>query len=91
MYDDVVKLFGDRRIIVRPARPYRRVSPPYEESSIPIPERRIAFSSRILSKFANQWRHTLRSSYAKSTFRRLAKAIVCIATNNFRVDELSTR
>lgn len=65
--------------------------PPYEESSIPVPERRLAFSSRILSDFADQWRHILRSSYAESTFRRLAKAVICIATNDFRVDELFTR
>ncbi|TVY16161.1 hypothetical protein LARI1_G006867, partial [Lachnellula arida] len=62
--------------------------PPYQKPSTPIPERRFAFSSRILSDFAHQWRHILRSSYADSTFRRLAKAVISIATNDFRVDEV---
>jgi hypothetical protein len=64
-------------------------SPPYQKPSTPIPERRLAFSSRVLSDFADQWRHILRSSYADSTFRRLAKAVVSIATYDFRVCELS--
>ncbi|TVY51842.1 hypothetical protein LCER1_G007749 [Lachnellula cervina] len=62
--------------------------PPYQKPSMPIPERHFAFSSRILSDFAHQWRHILRTSYADSTFRRLAKAIISIATNDFRVDEV---
>ncbi|TVY39583.1 hypothetical protein LSUB1_G005822 [Lachnellula subtilissima] len=62
--------------------------PPYQKPLTPIPERRFAFSSRILSDFAHQWRHILRSSYAESTFRRLAKAVISIATNDFRVDEV---
>lgn len=66
--------------------------PPYQEPpSTPIPERRLAFSSRVFSDFAHQWRHILRSSYAESTFRRLAKAVVSIATDDFRVDELFMR
>ena len=64
---------------------------PYQKPSWPVPERRLAFTSRVLSDFADQWRHILRSSYAESTFRRLAKAIVSIATYDFRVDEVSTR
>ncbi|TVY90418.1 hypothetical protein LAWI1_G007252 [Lachnellula willkommii] len=62
--------------------------PPYQKPSTPIPERRLAFSSRILTDFANQWRHILRSSYADFTFRRFAKAVISIATNDFRVDEV---
>jgi len=67
-----------------------RYPPPYYNLSMLIPERRLVFSSRVLSDFADQWRHILRSSYAESTFRRLAKAIVSIATCSFRVDEVST-
>ncbi|TVY46737.1 hypothetical protein LOCC1_G006220 [Lachnellula occidentalis] len=62
--------------------------PPYRKPSTPIPERRLAFSSRILSDFAHQWRHILRSCYTDSTFRRLAKAVISIATSDFRVDEV---
>lgn len=65
--------------------------PPYQKPSTPITERRLEFASRILSDFADQWRHILRSSYADSTFRRLAKAVVSIATYDFRVDEVFTR
>ncbi|TVY23756.1 hypothetical protein LHYA1_G007433 [Lachnellula hyalina] len=57
--------------------------PPYHSPSTPISARRLAFLSRILSDFAEQWRHILRSSYAESTFRRLAKAIVSLATCEF--------
>ncbi|KAG0648620.1 hypothetical protein D0Z07_5310 [Hyphodiscus hymeniophilus] len=65
--------------------------PPYQKPSTPIPENRLTFSSRILSDFADQWRHILRSSYSESTVRKLAKAVVSIATNDFRVDERFTR
>lgn len=65
--------------------------PPYKKPSTPIPKSRLDFSSRVLSDFADQWRHILRSSYAESTFRRLARAVVSIATYDFRVDEVCTR
>jgi hypothetical protein len=58
---------------------------------LPIAKRRLAFSSRVLSDIADQWRHILRSSYAESTFRGLAKALVSIETYDFRVDEVFTR
>lgn len=66
-------------------------SPPYQKLTTFIPQRRLAFASRILTDFAHQWRHILRSSYADSTFRRLAKAVISIATNSFHTQELSTR
>jgi hypothetical protein len=65
--------------------------PPYQKPSTLIPKSRLDFCSRILSDFADQWRHILRSSYAESTFRRLAKAVVSIATYDFRVDEVFMR
>lgn len=46
-----------------------------------------AFISRLLSDFAFQWRHILCSRYNKSTFQKLAYAIIRIATLNFSVVE----
>ncbi|KUJ10912.1 uncharacterized protein LY89DRAFT_739893 [Mollisia scopiformis] len=63
--------------------------PPYKKPTIPVSERRLAFSPRILSDFADQWRHILRTSYTDSTFRRLAKAVVSIAACDFQIDEVS--
>ncbi|KAH8665130.1 hypothetical protein BGZ60DRAFT_64021 [Tricladium varicosporioides] len=65
--------------------------PPYQKPLTPLPESRIAFCSRVLSDFADQWRHILRSSYPEPTFRRFAKAIISIATCEFRVNEVFTR
>ncbi|KAH7308783.1 hypothetical protein BKA65DRAFT_576314 [Rhexocercosporidium sp. MPI-PUGE-AT-0058] len=65
--------------------------PPYQKPLTRIPKSRLDFCSRVLSDFADQWRHILRSSYAESTFRRLANAVVRIATCDFRVDEISKR
>lgn len=67
-----------------------RFPPPYHTPSTSVPERHFAFSSRILSDFAEQWGHILKSSYAEPTWRRLAKAIIRIATCDFQVDEIST-
>lgn len=64
-------------------------SPPFKEPSTPISDRRLQFASRILSDFAHQWRHVLRSCYVDPTFRRFARAIVSIATYTFQVDEVS--
>jgi hypothetical protein len=65
--------------------------PPYYKPLTRVPKNRLDFCSRVLSDFADQWRHILRSSYAESTFRRLAKAVISIATCDFRVDEVFTR
>jgi len=65
--------------------------PPYQKPMRPVSERCLAFSSRIILDFAHQWRHVLRSSFAESTFRRLAKAVISIATCIFRVDEVFTK
>ncbi|PMD40803.1 hypothetical protein L207DRAFT_566184 [Hyaloscypha variabilis F] len=64
--------------------------PPFKKPSTPISDRRFAFTSRVLSDFADQWRHVLRSCYADPTFRRFAKAIVSIAMFDFQVQEIST-
>ncbi|KAL9118531.1 MAG: hypothetical protein Q9187_004922 [Circinaria calcarea] len=52
-------------------------------------ERRLAFVGRVLEDFSHQWRHVLRSGYNDSTFRRLARAILSIATLDFRVKEVA--
>jgi hypothetical protein len=83
--------FTSFKIVSPPQLDLAEFPPPYQKPSTPIPERRLAFSSRVLSDFADQWRHILRSSYAESTFRRLAKAVVSIVTYEFRVDEVFTR
>lgn len=57
---------------------------------VTVPERNKAFVTRILWDFAHQWRHILRSDYNIHTFRRLACAIVRIATMDFRVVEVDT-
>ncbi len=46
-----------------------------------------AFVCRMLADFAFQWRHILCGRYNNSTFRRLACAIIRIATLNFNVVE----
>ncbi|PGH23462.1 hypothetical protein AJ80_02415 [Polytolypa hystricis UAMH7299] len=55
--------------------------PPY---NIMVSDRDRAFVSRILSDFPHLWRHILRSPYNVNTFRRLASAIVRLATLDFR-------
>ncbi|RDL33343.1 Uncharacterized protein BP5553_08782 [Venustampulla echinocandica] len=83
--------FTPFEIVSPPKLDLAEFPPPYQKPSTPIRERCLALSSRVLLDFADQWRHILRSSYAESTFRRLAKAIVSIATNDFRVDEVFTK
>jgi hypothetical protein len=63
--------------------------PPYNSPSHPVAELRRVLISPILSDFAFQWRHILRSSYRKPTLRRLAEAVVKIASNDFRIEEVS--
>jgi hypothetical protein len=63
--------------------------PPYQNPLTTIPGRCFAFTSRVISDFASQWCHILRSYYADTTFRRLAKAIISIATCDFEVVEIS--
>ncbi|KAK0101800.1 hypothetical protein ONS95_006950 [Cadophora gregata] len=75
---------------IPPQLSLKEFPPPYHKPLISIPKRRLAFSQRIISNFADQWRHVLRSTYADSTFRRLARAIVSIATNDFRIEEVFT-
>lgn len=67
-----------------------KFSPPYQKPSVSISKRWQIFSSRIILDFTVQWRYILRSLYSESTFRRLAKAVISIATCNFTVDEIST-
>ncbi|KAH8802742.1 hypothetical protein F5884DRAFT_481134 [Xylogone sp. PMI_703] len=59
--------------------------------SSPLPLRRLPFVTRILSDFAHQWRHILRHSYGDSTFCKLARAIICMATLDFKVVEVASR
>ncbi|CAA9965498.1 hypothetical protein PTMSG1_08857 [Pyrenophora teres f. maculata] len=50
-------------------------------------QRRKAFVSRIIADFAFQWKHVLCGRYNNFTFRRLANAIIRIATLDFTVEE----
>ncbi|EPE27276.1 hypothetical protein GLAREA_03191 [Glarea lozoyensis ATCC 20868] len=63
--------------------------PPYKSPSGAVDVLRLALIPPILSDFAFQWRHILRSSYRKPTLRRLAEAVVKIATLDFRIEEVS--
>ncbi|KAL2068574.1 hypothetical protein VTL71DRAFT_14911 [Oculimacula yallundae] len=83
--------FTPFKIAPPPPLDFAEFPPPHKKPLTPIPKRCLDFAPRILSDFAHQWRHILRSSYAEPTFRRLAKAVVSIATYDFRVDEVSTR
>lgn len=53
-------------------------------------EQQIAIIGRILEDFSHQWRHVLRSRYNDSTFRRLARAILRIATLDFEITEVAS-
>ncbi|KAH8687340.1 hypothetical protein BGZ60DRAFT_393415 [Tricladium varicosporioides] len=64
---------------------------PYWRPSCAPSSRTLQFVTRILSDFTHQWRHILRHPYTDSTFRKLASAIVCIATLDFRTIELTSR
>ncbi|PMD13282.1 hypothetical protein NA56DRAFT_665668 [Hyaloscypha hepaticicola] len=63
--------------------------PPYQNPATIIPDRYFAFTSRVISDFASQCCHILRSYYADTAFRRLAKAVISIATCDFKVVEIS--
>ncbi|KAI1179727.1 hypothetical protein F4777DRAFT_599753 [Nemania sp. FL0916] len=54
-------------------------------------ERRRAFVSRIFADFAFQWKHVLCGRYNDQTFRKLATAIIKIATLDFNVVEVTTQ
>ncbi|VUC30277.1 unnamed protein product [Clonostachys rosea] len=54
-------------------------------------ERHKALVHKILADFAFQWRHVLSGQFSHSTFRRLAYAIVKIATLDFQVEEITTK
>lgn len=74
-----------------PSREYLTFrSSPWTPTS-PLPSRSLPFIARILSDFAHQWRHILRRHYADSTFRKLARAILCIAMLDFKVVEIASR
>ena len=64
---------------------------PHWRPSRPPSSRTLPFVTRILSDFAHQWRHILRRPYTDSTFRRLASAIVYIATLDFETVEINSR
>ncbi|KAF2759385.1 hypothetical protein EJ05DRAFT_510209 [Pseudovirgaria hyperparasitica] len=53
-------------------------------------ERHKAFVSRMLSDFAFQWRHILCSRYNDITFKRLANAVLKIATLDINVLEINS-
>jgi hypothetical protein len=63
--------------------------PPYQNPATIIPDRYFAFTSRVISDFASQCCHILQRYYADTAFRRLAKAIISIATCDFKVVEIS--
>jgi hypothetical protein len=65
--------------------------PPYQRPTTIFPDGQVAFTSRVLSDFAGQWRHILRRTYNDSTFLKLAKAIISIVTCDFNVSEISVR
>ncbi|OCK78343.1 hypothetical protein K432DRAFT_436015 [Lepidopterella palustris CBS 459.81] len=67
--------------------PYWRMS--RERIDLQHLERRKAFVCRVLADFAFQWRHILCGRYNNSTFRRLACAIIRIATLDFNVEEIT--
>ncbi|KAH8800758.1 hypothetical protein F5884DRAFT_535917 [Xylogone sp. PMI_703] len=71
-------------------RSLRFQSPLWTPSS-PLPCRSLPFVTRVLSDFAHQWRHILRHPYSDSTFRKLARAILCISTLDFKVVEIASR
>lgn len=53
-------------------------------------QRQKAFVSRMFKDFSYQWRHILQSRYNNSTFRRLARAVIRIATLDFRIIEVTS-
>ncbi|KAF4631208.1 hypothetical protein G7Y89_g6918 [Cudoniella acicularis] len=63
---------------------------PFWEPEIEAPARNKVFIRRLLNDFNYQWRHILRGTYNELTFRKLAYAIVQIASLNFRVIECTT-
>ncbi|KAI0543266.1 hypothetical protein GGR58DRAFT_15466 [Xylaria digitata] len=71
------------------------LSPPYwnirpKGLDLELLGRRRALLSRIFVDFAFQWRHILCSQYNDSTFRKLASAVIRIATLDFKVTEVTT-
>lgn len=65
------------------------LTPPYWEPKLHVPERNKAFLFRVLNDFNYQWRHILRSRYNDLTFRKLARAVIRIATLDFNVVEIT--
>ena len=63
---------------------------PYLEPRKVVPEMTMKLVSRMLQDFAFQWRHILRHTYNDITFRRLARAIVRIATMDFQIIEVAS-
>lgn len=58
---------------------------PYWEPDLDTVPGSIVFVARILRDFDRQWRHVLRVKYNMNTLRRFARAIVRIATFDFRL------
>lgn len=74
-----------------PTMSLEHASPPsYWVSSRTSSERSRPFAIRILRDFVHQWSHVLLSDYNIHTFRRLARAIVRIATMDFHIVEVDT-
>lgn len=63
--------------------------PPHWEPAFQVPERNKNFIGRILNDFNIQWRHILRNRYNDLTFRRLASAILLLATLDFKIVEVT--
>jgi hypothetical protein len=93
-------LLRERAITREDFRPYHPVAAvvidaakafpaPYWRSAKIVLERYINIVSRMLRDFAYQWCHILRHTYNDITFRRLARAAICIATKEFQVIEIA--
>ena len=62
---------------------------PYWDFKPRVCARRKMFLQRILDDFAHQWRHVLRKRYNDLTLRKMARAIVRIATMDFAIKEIA--
>lgn len=62
---------------------------PYWQPVLHVPQRKVAFTRRVLEDFNFQWRHILRYRYNDLTFRKIAQATRRIATFNFNIKELT--
>jgi hypothetical protein len=78
--------FENYQPVIRPKIDVARDVPgPYREPEKAAPGRAMRPVSRLLRDFAFQWRHILRHAYNDIIFRRLARAIIRIASMAFHI------